>query len=519
MRRRSFAATGSVLILAVLAACSGSTRSSEPDTPDSSTIPAPVATAAPESTTTTRPTAVEEPQIPCIPSGDDRSIQQALDGEGAQAVLCPDAVFELGDTIRLTADNQQIYTQGLPTDGTRALLRVAGDAVATAVAADAHSGVALRNVIIDGNRPQLGSGAGALVEWGGAASGQLVEWVRAYEPRGWSIIYIGEGDGHLCTDAVVRNNEVGPAGRADFGMADGISLACRDSLVEDNTIYDVTDGGIVVFQAPGSLVTGNTIRADSRIMFYGISMEDYGPYDGDFTGTRVTDNVIDAGGALIRRGIAMGPGIGCIPDEELTLRSRGAVVTGNVLRGDNMGYGFVAAGVEDWTAVDNVDRSTHRVPPREEGCFGRVVDHPAGFQINASVSRGVFQEEFVDSVLGFTTSWWSVQPVASKSCLQNLVGAATLDEIAAGDRGPLMPALEATPQGALLEQCVDTYEVEVPVESEDVVVLTVDPCEPQCAQVTLLNLSPTATIDLSTAEFFVEMFPVACEGLPPNLPP
>ena len=143
-----------------------------------------------------------------------------------------------------------------------------------------------------------------------------MEWVKAYEPRGWSVLVLGHGDNLRCDGSIARNNELGPAGRAEYMIADGISLACRNSTVTNNTITDATDGGIVIFQAPGSLVANNMIVADERVMFYGISMVDTGPYDGDFSGTCVTGNVIDARGALIRHGIDMGPYVGCIPEEE-----------------------------------------------------------------------------------------------------------------------------------------------------------------------------------------------------------
>ncbi|MFQ5523462.1 MAG: hypothetical protein ACE5F5_07775, partial [Acidimicrobiia bacterium] len=227
------------------------------------------------------------PEQPCIDSGTDRDIQRALVGPGSEAVLCPNSVFRLGETIEMTGEGQAIYTRGLPTDDTRALLVVDGPEVYVAVRAGNHDNVALRSVIVDGNA-QLGRGPyGALIEWGGAASGHVVEDVKAYEPRGWSVLYLGEGDDRKCTEAVARRNELGPAGHHVFGMADGISLACPNSIVESNTIIDATDGGIVIFQAPGSLVANNTIIARTRIAFYGISMEDYGPWNGDFTGTRV----------------------------------------------------------------------------------------------------------------------------------------------------------------------------------------------------------------------------------------
>ncbi|GMR11047.1 MAG: hypothetical protein BMS9Abin28_1871 [Anaerolineae bacterium] len=464
----------------------------------------------------------EEPEPtaePCIPSGDHASIQNALTGPGSKAVLCANAVFELGDTVFFTDDNQQIYTQGLPTDDSRALLRVVGKDLATAVSAEGNDYVSLRNVIIDGNRPQLGIAEGALINFGRGvedrdAEGHLVEWVRAYEPRGWTIIYLGGP----CIGAVARNNELGPAGRAEFIMADGISLDCANSVVENNTIIDATDGGIVIFQSPGALVANNTIRAENRIMFYGISMEDYLPLEGDFTGVRVTGNVIDAAGAMIRRGIGMGPFVGCANPEEDTVRSRGAVVTGNTLMGDHMAYGFVVSGVEDWTVTGNVDLSTHLTPEREVYCFDKVVDPPAGFQYDVLTSSGVFQEEFEAAVLGGSTDMFPLHPAASETCMKDLIGAEVFEDIKAGNQGELWSALEAAPNGERIGQCISIYQ---PPDISDLsgdVAVELLPCAPFCAEVRVINLSEDS-VDLERTEFLLDDFHVPCAGLAASLGP
>ncbi len=456
----------------------------------------------------------------CIPSGDHSSIQNALTGVGSKAVLCPDAVFELSETIHFTADSQEIYTEGFPTDSTRAFLRVAHKDVVTAIEPQNWSYLKLSHVIIDGNRPEFGTGMGALIEWSSAGTGNVVEWVKAYEPRGWSVMYSGEGDDHQCDGAVIRYNEFGPAGRAEYGLGDGISLACRNSIVEHNTIVDVTDGGIVIFQATGSRIANNTIKAENRIMFYGISMEDYGPFEGDFTGTVVTGNVIDAAGAMIRRGISMGPHVGCIPDDEATLRSRGAVVTNNTLMGDNMAYGFVVSGVEDWTVTGNVDLSTHLVPEEEEiDCFGEIVDPPGGFQYNPLTSSGTFQEEFEPAVLGFTNQMWPFQTVVSESCVADLIGEALLDSIRSGMLGPIWLALENAPNGELIGRCVGIYE---PTDISDLsgdVMVAIDSCSPFCVELSLFNLSSADTAEMHRAEFLLQDFPVECLGLPSSIPP
>ena len=454
----------------------------------------------------------------CIASGDHLSIQRALDGDGARAILCEGAIFELGDVISFTADDQAIFTRGFPTDDTRALLKVVGANAAT-VEAGNNSRVRLRNVIIDGNRPALGTAPAALIEFGSTGSGNMVEWVKAFEPRGWSVLYLGEGDDRRCSNAIARLNDLGPAGKAYYIIADGISLGCSNSIVEYNTITDATDGGIVVFQAPGSLIANNTIRAQERIMFYGISMVDYGPWDGDFSGTRVTGNTIDAAGELIRRGISMGPYVGCIPAEETILRSRGAVVTDNVLAGSHMGWGFAVSGVEEWTVNGNVDASTHRQPPGELDCFGTPSNAPSGFQINPLTSSGSFQDEYETAVFGFTVGWWPADAVFEEECMAGLIGEDELAAIRSDERGSMWPALEETDNAHLFDRCATLHQ---PPETGDLpgeLIVGVSACEPSCAQVRLTNISVDETADVRNTEFLIDGFRVDCAGLPEFIEP
>ncbi len=452
----------------------------------------------------------------CIASGTDADVQAALTDVGSVAVLCPGAVFQLQQTVFFTASDQEIRSEGLPTDSSRALLRVDHPDVATAVDAGNNSRVKLRHVTIDGNRPELGIAEGGLIEFGGAASDQLVEGVKAYEPRGWSVLVVTEGEGLACTGAVVRDNQLGPAGRAEYIIADGISLACRDSTVTGNTIVDATDGGIVIFQAPGSLVQNNEIRSDNRILFYGISMVDYGPFDGDFTDTLVIGNTLEARGALMRHGIDMGTYVGCGPAG--AERNSGATVQGNTLLGDFMGYGYVVAGVEDWTVTANVDLSTHLAPVGEHECLGAAVDPPAGFQLIAASSQGTFQPEFQDSVLDFAERLWPLQPVADAQCVSDLIGATLFEEIKDGLHGPLWPALEAAPNGELVDGCVSRFDPPAPAAGGAGVIVAVDACTPYCAEVSLTNAG-TTSISLTDLVLVLESFVTACPGLPAALDP
>lgn len=338
------------------------------------------------------------PQATCIPSGDQRDINRVLTQQGSVAVLCQNATFNLTAPVVITANGQQIYTEGLPTDDRRALLKIASPAVVTAVDMFERSDIVLRNVRIDGSRPLYGHRTGeALIRAGGDVSGQVVREVKAWEPRTWSILHLFEGG---CTGAVVEDNELGPAGRPDGTWADGISLACANSTVRNNTIVDATDGAIVIFAATGSLIEGNVIRAETRTLLGGINMVDYPVYNGDFTNTRVRNNVIDAAGAVIRIGIGMGWRVWvCFdpasPDDPTIY---GASVTGNTLRGDHMQYGFAVDGVRDWTVTGNVDLATHSGTPTIE-CNGQTASPPAGFQFHSARAQGMFQPEFAEAFL------------------------------------------------------------------------------------------------------------------------
>lgn len=95
---------------------------------------------------------------------------------------------------------------------------------------------------------------------GGPNRDQLIEYVRSFDPRSWSCLHVTEGDGLRCTNATVQHNEIGPCGSDAWQeWADGISLSCRDATVHNNTIVGPTDGGVVVFGSPGSVVENNTI--------------------------------------------------------------------------------------------------------------------------------------------------------------------------------------------------------------------------------------------------------------------
>ena len=343
----------------------------------------------------------------CIASGTDASINAALVGTGATAVLCPGAVFTLNNSITFTAPNQVIETQGLPTDATRANLKVNGGSLSTAILGNGQPGVVVENIQIDGGRPQFGrlADGGALLEMGNAGTNETVQNIVAHDPRGWSALHFREGvvtNGvPQCQGAKILNNTLGPSGTATPSgtWADGISMACGNSLVQGNTVQDATDGGIVVFGAPGSTIKNNTVVALTQTLLGGINMVDYAPVNGNYAGTTVTGNTIDARSAFIKVGIAMGPQVwGCGSGT-----NTGGTVTGNTLQGQHMGYGYAVNGVSNWTVTGNVDNSKHVGVPGS-GCGG-ATSAPAGFQVQSATSSTMqsgFQSALLTYVLAVT---------------------------------------------------------------------------------------------------------------------
>ncbi|SCZ89791.1 BZ3500_MvSof-1268-A1-R1_Chr1-3g01580 [Microbotryum saponariae] len=263
-------------------------------------------------------------------------------GANTTVYLCPSAVIPLNYPIYFTDKGQGLSTRGAPTDSTRATIVVKGNTQSTAVygANVGSDGCTLSKIQIDGSRPTLGwmNGGQALNEMGGTNSGHVISNIRAFEPRGWSVLQsLIAGTNNACFGTKVLNSQIGPAGHVPSGAsqfrrrnhhsnnkhhnlkrdstgtysagqwADGISLACSGSVVQGETITDATDGGFIIFQAPGSLVTINRIITDDRQLLGGINAVDFPPHYRNFTGTQVTNNVLDARNSMMKIEIAIGP--------------------------------------------------------------------------------------------------------------------------------------------------------------------------------------------------------------------
>lgn len=202
------------------------------------------------------------------------------------------------------------------------------------------------------------------------------ELTEVDRPRGWSCIHLIEGYENTCRNASVLDNQVGPAGhspsngyqfrrrqrRDDVGpvyaagqWADGISNACASSTITGNVIQDTTDGGVVIFGAPDSIVRGNTIIANERQALGMINMVDWAPWRGNFTGVQVVDNTLISSSTFTKVGIAIGALVTGMTDDPL-YRTYGGLVTDNIFSAGQLGYfgvGIAVAGHNHSTVLRN----------------------------------------------------------------------------------------------------------------------------------------------------------------------
>jgi len=281
----------------------------------------------------------------------------------------------------------------------------------------------MRNLVIDGNREKFGrivdsDAATGLIVLGGNEGQTVAEcWIK--DPRGFTAIHIREGDKMSCTGAVIEKNEIGPVGNefdpevdgpdpemSPLGrpLADGISIACRDSFVLENTFYDNTDAAIVVYCSPGTLIHANRISTNRMSAMAGILLVDSTPFDGDYTGTTIKGNIIDAASRIIRVGIGLGAAVW---SDDIDTILWGGSVLANGIKGKHMGYGIAAAGLKGWTIKDNWDEAVHR-GKRSARCFDSPVnpDPLAFLQWSETIKSTSIQPDFVDQEFQYGMSYF-----------------------------------------------------------------------------------------------------------------
>ncbi|WOO77376.1 uncharacterized protein LOC62_01G000959 [Vanrija pseudolonga] len=412
---------------------------------------------------------------PCLASGDETAINQALSagGKGTTVSLCPGSVHRLQAPVVFTAPQQTLNTAGGLKEGRdRAMLVVEGKDQAVAIFADckACSYATIDGLIVDGNRPQLlrVPKGGALIEIGNG-DGQAVTNCRLYEPRGWSALHIREGDSLNCRKAYIANNEIGPCGEEwddDYDgvielepswgnpRADGISLACRESIIEGNTVFDTTDGAIVLFGSAGSEVRDNTVYSRTRVVLGGVNLVDFDPWKGDYNDVHVHDNHFYAKARYFKVGIVVGPSSWSDDTDTVV---RGATVTDNKFHGAHFGYAIVVSSATQFTVLHNtVDDDAQFAGVNGPTCPTAPENgKPTAFLINRGSARGTFQEDFVNGEVqhiicvnppdenGKSYTAWRMRDSAEAIAAKAAADAAEHPELAVGADSRLADALVA----------------------------------------------------------------------------
>lgn len=344
----------------------------------------------------------------CLPSGESQQIQQEIDQGKRRIILCQGAHFDLSAPVTLKFTGQELTTLGHPTESKKkASLKLINKDLSLAINAYNVENATISNIIVDGNRRTLGQlPSHSLILAGGNVTSQEINSTEIYDSRSWSHLHLNWGDFYRddknvlhskCGGVKVVNNKIGPGGeKTQDKWSDGISVQCENSLVINNQIVDVTDGGIVLFGSANSIIAHNEIIARNQILLVGIALVDYA-YEGNYQNTLIYNNRIIAADSFIKTGIAMGPATwNCNNKDKLNY---GAIVSHNSLSGDSFGYGYAVNGVQAWTVQNNL-ADAHFVGAKSTDCDNQP-NAPAGaFIYKSAKSQGNFQSEFIDGNLG-----------------------------------------------------------------------------------------------------------------------
>ncbi|GAA5877195.1 hypothetical protein JCM3774_000113 [Rhodotorula dairenensis] len=345
-------------------------------------------------------------------------------GPGTTVLLRPGKTYVLYSQVDLSHPGTTLATEGYPefSTGQQAILETRGEKEAGAVRLFQLPRTALKRVHVRGCRGwgpkaptpeeaekwkkegRLGwiEGGGALIWAGGPeAYEQTIEGCRIEDPRGWTGLHLVD----FAQRCRVINNIVGPCGQQAPGpWADGLSIAGKDSIVTGNTIFDATDGAIVLFCAPGTLCADNTVIARTRNCLGAINMVDDFPFQRDYTETRVISNVIRTEGAYFRVAIACGQTSWSPWGPHHVLNYKGHVLH-NTLGPGQFGYGITLSGVKDWTVLGNVVAAGTRFAGSTHAFYPNIVNAPPSAFVRNWLDRGRVQDcndlqpDFVDGEL------------------------------------------------------------------------------------------------------------------------
>ncbi|HET6284176.1 MAG TPA: right-handed parallel beta-helix repeat-containing protein [Polyangia bacterium] len=318
----------------------------------------------------------------CIPSGTEKELQAAIDTR-KQVLLCQGAVMTLNAPVVLRQGTtlETIHRPVATADMAHIVLGADFAGNRSAVVGSG-SDIHVAHVHFDGNRRVLGPQDQVELLRLGPGKTYSVTGCAFADASGWTHLHVVEP----CSGAVISGNTVESAVRVHDTAhnTDGLSISCASSLVEDNSVNDISGVGIVYYGGPGTIIRNNTIIESTASAFSGINVGDAVRLD--HAGVIIEQNTIRAiGSSYFHIGISAGL------HAWRTKNISGVTVRRNAISGQ-IRYGLAVDGCVDCVVQDNQVTDWRPLPG--------IVGCPAAAPYIASVSNrhagGTLQPGFAD---------------------------------------------------------------------------------------------------------------------------
>lgn len=239
-------------------------------------------------------------------NGTGAQLQEALNATpvGGTVYLAQKALVRLSSTLVIPA-GRTLMTVGSPgPDRYAKQARLVRSSSFPAAMVQLQSGARLLNVWVDGQRGTYTNYTLAAINvqlMGG--DGTTVSGSKISNSQGWtSLQAFGTSEGWPCAAARISDNVVTAYSSDHYvhdgvgRFTDGLSIACENAVVENNSVIDATDVGVVLFRAhpavQSSLIRNNRVLNAGNSAYGAFSVDGlYGQgTTPDFTGAQLVGN-------------------------------------------------------------------------------------------------------------------------------------------------------------------------------------------------------------------------------------
>ena len=240
-------------------------------------------------------------------TGTESQLQSQLNAtaSGGTVALAQSALVTLGSTLVIPS-GVTLTTTGSPSHNKYALMgRLVRSSNFSSQAVELKPGAKLTYVWVDGQRDSgtnyNSSSINIQIDGG---SGTTVSNDRIGNTAGWTNLHAeGTYEGYPCASNTITNNLVDAytSLHSNNQWSDGLSVACENATVENNSVVDATDVGIVLFRASpavqASKVSNNTILSAGNSAFGGIVADPLtgGASNPSFSGSSIDHNTLWTG--------------------------------------------------------------------------------------------------------------------------------------------------------------------------------------------------------------------------------